>query len=126
MDEKLLYKGSASEISLYCDIEMQKDEVFGTLNEKEETKIMALVKKSADNFAILTNVTKFKHLEGQLYEYKSRQSRIAAYVEANAIRKGMKILLLFCFTKKKGKTPLPVLEKARRIIKEINEQKRLK
>ncbi len=87
---------------------------FEGLIESEKKKLVALLKRTADE-GVPHNNEKFRKLENDLWEFKSYQSRVMCTFYEEKI-----ILLMNCFIKKSQKTPRNELERARRLLKEVS------
>ena len=74
-------------------------EFYDGLNESDKKKILALLKRIAEEGPI-NNEEKFKKLEGDVWEFKSYQIRVLC-----GFSPGKVVLLTHGFIKKKQKTP---------------------
>lgn len=84
-----------------------------SLQDSGRKKIIALLKRTAEN-GTLSNTEKFKKLKGSdLWEFKSYQIRILCAFKDDRI-----IILSHGFTKKSDKTPRSEIKKAERLLKE--------
>jgi len=89
------------------------------LNASDQKKIIALLKRTADD-GTPGNTEKFDSITGtRLWEFKSFQIRIFCFFD-----KGKMIILTHGFIKKKNRTPSAEIEKALRLMKDYQREAR--
>ncbi len=94
------------------------DNFIEELNVAEQTKLLALLKRAADmGPRNINDGEKFKKLEGDLFEFKSFQTRVPCFYD------GRKIVLTHGYKKKQDKTPRREIDRALRIKQEYESSK---
>jgi phage-related protein len=101
-DEQLLaYEGEKFTIEWYRDEKgnSQSLEYFMELNEASQDKLFLLFKRMAE-FGRISDKTKFRHEDDQIYAFKPKPDRFLCFFQ-----KGRKIIVTNAFMKKQDKLP---------------------
>jgi phage-related protein len=111
IDSQIIYRGRCFTLSGITDkgICLVQEFIEG-LDEANKKKVLALLKRSADN-GPPKNTEKFKHLEDKICEFKSYQVRLLCFFEKDKV-----ILLTHGFIKKKDKAPKEEIERAKSLM----------
>lgn len=83
----------------------------------KEFKILLRQIERFANFGLIHDETKFKHLDNGIYEFKTPKTRVLCYMLSGVMPKT--ILLTNYFVKQKNKAPVKEIDKARRLVAEI-------
>ncbi len=91
-----------------------------SLQEKDLKKVLPLLANVQDH-GIPRNKQKFKHVEDQIYEFKSDKVRLLGYFGNQ--ESGRSFIFVLGYMKQKQRTPKAILEKVKRIREEEGGQK---
>ena len=119
MPTTVLYRGSRRSIEAVvrrgaCPAR----EYVERLGVAERKKVLALFVRAGDHWPIV-NTEKFKHLDGDIYEFKAGQHRLMRF-----FRPGARIIVTHGFQKKTARVPRPEIERARAVLAEFLEDER--
>ncbi|MEJ5328603.1 MAG: type II toxin-antitoxin system RelE/ParE family toxin [Desulfobaccales bacterium] len=115
----ILYRGSfyTVELALTLNGSCPAREFLNGLTAEKRAKILALIRRLADQGRI-NDREKFKKIEGtEFFEFKDFQTRMPCFFQP-----GGRLIITHGFIKKKDKIPASELEKARSIRAEYNQR----
>lgn len=119
MPTTVLYRGSRRSIEAVvrrgaCPAQ---DYIDG-LGAVERKKVLALLLRAGDHWPIV-NTEKFKHLEGDIYEFKAGRHRLTCFFQP-----GARIIITHGFRKQTARTPKPEIARAETIRSQFMEDDR--
>lgn len=110
MPTKTLYRGSRRSIEAVvrrgaCPAR----EYIDGLGMADRRKILAVLSRAGDHWPIV-NTDKFKHLEGDIYEFKAGQHRLTCFFQP-----GARVIITHGFRKKTARAPKSEITRAQTI-----------
>jgi len=112
-DDKLVVRGAWGEIRYVSrpDASRPAEEFYASLSIGDKARVDSLLKRMADIGRIF-NRTKFKQVDGDIFEFKIFAIRISCYRERSCW------YLLHAFTKKSDRWPAGELIRAKNLLRE--------